>query len=451
MSRSVPWRTNCPQAVKDIFDRLPSCHLLLVRRIGPTSFILSGREGREKFRTSIGDPHECSCGDGQELCLHILFILCKVFFLPRENPLVWQRSLVAAEIDELLRAEKRVRNVQNQTGATGTVVPKQVEQGDVCPICFEDLCNDSPLCYCQASCGRHLHAYCFKQYKRHNFGAFLRCPYCRSLWINDPNNTSKKCCGCKRYAGGEQYICLFCQDYFLCAECFHCSDTHSNHPFSLLGARDVVERHDGRRPSRVQPIQEAPTQIPAEVLPLMYREINPNDYEALIQLDERNIRRVLTLQEFMTLKRGGWNSSFETDTCIICLESFDSNSSCVWLLCGHFFHTSCARRWLTEHSAVCPVDHSSVIVSDIEDHVAQTSSSNLPVLRSYNRRRQGNRQEPAVNSVVSRRTVRTISRRIERPRAASTVSLPPIELQVLSLGHLQRREGNSVRFCYGGA
>ncbi|ESS64437.1 hypothetical protein TcG_07064 [Trypanosoma cruzi] len=183
----------------------------------------------------------------------------------------------------------------------------------------------------------------------------------------------------------------------------------------------------------------------------MYREINPNDYEALLQLDERNIRRVLTLQEFMTLKRGGWNSSLETDTCIICLESFDSNSSCVWLLCGHFFHTSCARRWLTEHSAVCPVDHSSVIVSDIEDHVAQRSSSNLPVLRSYNRRRQGNRQEPAVNSAVSRRTVRTISRRIERPRAASTVSLPPIELQVLSLGHLQRREGNSVRFCYGGA
>ncbi|RNF04348.1 hypothetical protein TraAM80_05243 [Trypanosoma rangeli] len=181
----------------------------------------------------------------------------------------------------------------------------------------------------------------------------------------------------------------------------------------------------------------------------MYREINPNDYETLLQLDDRSNRRVLTTEQFVSLRRGNWNDAFEYDTCHICLESFDSNSTCVWLLCGHFFHVSCAQSWLTEHSAVCPLDHIPVIVSASGNHVVEQSLPNLPAVRSLNRRVERDRRETAVSSAVLRRSVRTVPRRIERSIPPSTTSLPLLELQILPLGHLRPREQNWIRFRYG--
>ncbi|KAH9584229.1 hypothetical protein LSM04_004776 [Trypanosoma melophagium] len=322
MSRSVPWRTNCPQIVKDILEQLPSSQLLLVKRIGPTSFLLSGRDGRHKYKTSIGDPHYCSCGVGSELCVHILFVLCKVFFLPKENPFVWQRSLVAAEIDELLRAETKVKNKQKRVEGAGPALPRQVEEGDVCPICFEELDNNTPLTYCQGDAEN---------------------TFMCVLWVNDPGAVSKRCSGCKKYANGQCYTCLFCQEYLLCGNCFHCTDAHSNHPFSLLGTTEVSERVSRQAVLSVPLVPEPTPRVSADVIPLMYRELDPNDYEILLQLDENNNRRVLTLEQFMSLRREKWNSSLGVETCNICLDLFDVSSSCVWLPCGHFF-TSLARN-----------------------------------------------------------------------------------------------------------
>ncbi|KAH9584185.1 zinc finger protein [Trypanosoma melophagium] len=460
MSRSVPWRTNCPQIVKDILEQLPSSQLLLVKRIGPTSFLLSGRDGRHKYKTSIGDPHYCSCGVGSELCVHILFVLCKVFFLPKENPFVWQRSLVAAEIDELLRAETKVKNKQKRVEGAGPALPRQVEEGDVCPICFEELDNNTPLTYCQGGCGKHLHVRCFKLYRRHNSAVSLRCPYCRVLWVNDPGAVSKRCSGCKKYANGQCYTCLFCQEYLLCGNCFHCTDAHSNHPFSLLGTTEVSERVSRQAVLSVPLVPEPTPRVSADVIPLMYRELDPNDYEILLQLDENNNRRVLTLEQFMSLRREKWNSSLGVETCNICLDLFDVSSSCVWLPCGHFFHVSCAQRWVTEHSAVCPIDHQPVMVFSGESTLTEVSLPALPNVsndqndRNHHRRRpvQRLRQEIPVVSNSSRRMVRPTRQRIERRRVvdAGTVSLPRLELQVVPLGVVPRRDQNAERFRYGG-
>ncbi|KAH9584224.1 hypothetical protein LSM04_004581 [Trypanosoma melophagium] len=74
--------------------------------------------------------------------------------------------------------------------------------------------------------------------------------------------------------------------------------------------------------------------------------------------------------------------------------------------------------------------------------------------RNHHRRRpvQRLRQEIPVVSNSSRRMVRPTRQRIERRRVvdAGTVSLPRLELQVVPLGVVPRRDQNAERFRYGG-
>ncbi|AAZ11405.1 Ring finger domain containing protein, putative [Trypanosoma equiperdum] len=457
MSRSVPWRNTCPEAVTDILNQLPSCQLLLVKRVGPTSFLLSKRDGLVKYRTSIGDPHSCSCDASREQCIHVVFVLCKVFFLPRENPLVWQRSLVAAEIDEILRSENRLRNAWKNVDDTrrDVAVPRPIEEGDVCPICFEEFGNDTSLDYCGGGCGKYIHTRCFKQYKRHNLVGPLRCPYCRSLWTNTVGATSKRCSGCKKYANGSCYKCLFCQEYFLCSDCFHRRETHSHHPFSLVGTREVAERHEGNS-ALPMPVSSEPTvSIPEELHPLMYREIDPEDYETLLRLDDQNSKRKLTAEEFSVLHSECWSSGLLTDECNICLDTFDVTSGCVWLPCGHFFHTSCAQRWLTEHVAECPIDHIPVVVdrADVQSLTVNSSSSAAvaPHILRPSRPRARVLPRRRLNVPYSSATVGVeppARRNAERQRG-SDVSLPFLELQAVSLGVGRRRGRYNEQFFYG--
>ncbi|KAG8344162.1 hypothetical protein TRVL_05013 [Trypanosoma vivax] len=456
MSRSVPWRTVCPPGIKGIFEQLPSCQLLLVKRTGPTSFLLSRRNGRAKFKTSIGDPHSCSCTASDELCVHVIFVLCRVFFLPQENPLVWQRALVEAEIDELLKAESRLKNTWRQTQVV-SVAARPVEQGDVCPICFEELGTDTQLDFCLGGCGKHIHSHCFKQYRHHNAVGPLRCPYCRIIWQGTASSTSKKCSGCQKYAVGECYRCLFCQDYFLCAHCFHRSSAHSNHPFSLMGTREVAERRNERSVSSTQTGNETLSRVPQDVLPLMYREINPNDYELLLRLDEDNHTRKLTPNEFLSLQKKIWTTELGAETCNICLDAFDATSCCVILDCGHFFHSSCAKTWLTEHAAKCPLDHIPVVVQNSKAGEGRSGTGILPPLITEGiRRSDDNRRVPrrlrhttAHHSTYHRQETSHLRQRIEGVRATSAAILPDLELHAVALGFAQRPRRSMDRFLYG--
>nr|CCC90570.1 conserved hypothetical protein [Trypanosoma congolense IL3000] len=456
MSRSFPWRSSCPSAVVDLLGQLPSCELLLVRRIGPTCFLLSKRDGIGKYRTSVGDPHSCSCS-ANDLCIHVIFVLCKVFFLPKENPLIWQRSLVAAEVEEILRSENQLKSTWRNAEDTpqDIVVPKPIEEGDVCPICFDELIGNAQLDYCQGGCGKYIHTRCFRHYMRHNSAGPLRCPYCRVLWTHNAKPHSKSCKACKKCICGPSYRCLFCPEYFLCTTCFHRGDAHSGHPFSLLGGREIAERTRTEATSLPTVDSQQPARVPDNLRPLMYREIEPDDYEALLQLDDQNNKRKLSIEEFATLHRENWSAGLLTDECNICLDSFDVTSSCVWLTCGHYFHVSCAQKWLTEHTAECPIDHVPVIVTR-SSPLSETNSPfiafnevNVNRARRFNHRLLQRRRINLPNTSVDPRNVARASRRTVGSVNDNNVSVSALELHAVPLGIGPRRLRNNDQFFYG--
>lgn len=55
------------------------------------------RNNDRKFKVYIGTLQSCSCGDA-EICIHILFVMLKVLRVPREMPILWQKSLIDSEV-----------------------------------------------------------------------------------------------------------------------------------------------------------------------------------------------------------------------------------------------------------------------------------------------------------------------------------------------------------------
>jgi hypothetical protein len=55
-------------------------------------------------KVQIGSRQSCSCShpiDEKGVCIHILFVMVKVLRISPENPVVWQKSLNDAEIEQV--------------------------------------------------------------------------------------------------------------------------------------------------------------------------------------------------------------------------------------------------------------------------------------------------------------------------------------------------------------
>ena len=178
--RLAPWRPKPGARATDILARArerdarldPNDHdiepdFMLMKRKGPTSFVVHERGRHLPFTLSLGAAQTCSCGGGlnpkpltkhpvesrlvaearrlagaathgdasdrfrspnstnsEEVCAHILFVMTKVLRVPRSNPIVWQVSLVDRELDEALRCERggggRQRNTLRDANREGT-------------------------------------------------------------------------------------------------------------------------------------------------------------------------------------------------------------------------------------------------------------------------------------------------------------------------------------------
>ncbi len=128
MARAQPFRAVPPPLVSKRLQEAAESRLCLVQELGPTCFLVRpmNREATTgsdldadpgaasaaapvssapapiaTYKISVGEHQRCTCGD-RELCVHILFVMLKVFRLAADDPLVWQRSLVDAEISKLL-------------------------------------------------------------------------------------------------------------------------------------------------------------------------------------------------------------------------------------------------------------------------------------------------------------------------------------------------------------
>lgn len=185
-----------------------------------------------KFKVLIGSMQRCSCGE-RDLCLHILFVMLKIFRIAPEDPRVWQLSLTDAEVEGAIkarfalqearrRAARRRRrrgespgaavastgSMHDEFGAVGAAeadggaepapkrhsgedraaaVPQRaLAEGELCPICQDDMTVDEVLAFCK-SCGNNVHNRCMRVWAEHrvSMAESVTCPLCREDWGPD--------------------------------------------------------------------------------------------------------------------------------------------------------------------------------------------------------------------------------------------------------------------------
>ncbi|CAG9461500.1 unnamed protein product [Pedinophyceae sp. YPF-701] len=311
--RMAPWRSKPPAIVSQLIAQLSARTMFLVQRAGPTAFVVADADAPpdphtrqpRKFRVSVGAAMTCSCsppvsgaGPSPELCFHTLFVLTKVLRVPRSNPLVWQRSLMDRELDEVLRCSEALQRpagapnavlVRSQSGVTdasvppGQVAPREVAEGEVCAICYEDMSTASlaSLVHCRFSCGRRVHGRCMRVWVDHQRSTGKEetsCPLCRQKWgefdwtpprferqpregraRDEAVHYGVAChgtsCGRDTHITGPRYRCCVCNSYDLCRECFR-TGTHMQHPFMVIDKPGNAEQP---AEERVAPSPGSPT------------------------------------------------------------------------------------------------------------------------------------------------------------------------------------------------
>eukprot|EP00927_Polykrikos_kofoidii_P072506 TRINITY_DN68614_c0_g1_i1.p1 TRINITY_DN68614_c0_g1~~TRINITY_DN68614_c0_g1_i1.p1 ORF type:complete len:508 (+),score=60.85 TRINITY_DN68614_c0_g1_i1:150-1526(+) len=113
-----------------------------------------------------------------------------------------------------------------------------------------------------------------------------------------------------------------------------------------LGPRDNTGYHDVLLPCGL---------LQDEVIELMYRDLNPEDFDVLTKLDERLAPRNTAQRNFVErLPRVPVRNCGSTE-CGVCLADFDSNGHALQLPCMHSFHHACISKWLTQCKNTCPL------------------------------------------------------------------------------------------------
>lgn len=100
----------------------------------------------------------------------------------------------------------------------------------------------------------------------------------------------------------------------------------------------------------------------------MFREITPEDYELLLQLDEglpcrRGAEQTASLARRIDELPTAGAPSLAGEVCMVCLVAFDSSDKVVELPCGHRYHRSCIAKWLLESRATCPLCGTQVLAT----------------------------------------------------------------------------------------
>jgi E3 ubiquitin-protein ligase ZSWIM2 len=128
--------------------------------------------------------------------------MTKMFKVSKESDLIFQRGLVEREISELMRSRKKKVNFNNIGNAEstnsmvteddivvlepGTVSRRPISEGDVCPICLDNIqdANSLSLTYCKFSCGNNVHFKCMNILIEHQSKSMgletIKCPLCRN-------------------------------------------------------------------------------------------------------------------------------------------------------------------------------------------------------------------------------------------------------------------------------
>jgi hypothetical protein len=96
------------------------------------------------------------------------------------------------------------------------------------------------------------------------------------------------------------------------------------------------------------------------LLDLQDRDVTPEDYERLLQLDEFVATKGLPAERVASLRTDTVSEVHVDDTCGVCMENYVVGETRKILPCGHDFHEGCINTWLTYNSTKCPLDNKEV-------------------------------------------------------------------------------------------
>jgi hypothetical protein len=87
------------------------------------------------------------------------------------------------------------------------------------------------------------------------------------------------------------------------------------------------------------------------------RDFNETDYEELLKLDEKNIKKIIPENEIRKYKKIKFikNEKNEEDKCIICQFEYEKDETLIELPCKHNFHKSCIKNYLKNYNNKCPI------------------------------------------------------------------------------------------------
>lgn len=202
-----------PNEVKRKVEKAMRARLYLLQQTGPNSFLIGGDSPDHKFRVMIG-PQSCTCT--RPHCVHLLFVMLRVFKLKENDPLLWTPKLKNFEVEKLLskfhaRVKSRLQkdmNAQKTSRAKGHRstppstpgtsglggLPQARDEEEVCPICLLEMVEGESLTSCQDGCHNRLHQHCMEiwaaECKRQHEALF--CPLCRKIWSSPANIRSPK-------------------------------------------------------------------------------------------------------------------------------------------------------------------------------------------------------------------------------------------------------------------
>jgi hypothetical protein len=94
---------------------------------------------------------------------------------------------------------------------------------------------------------------------------------------------------------------------------------------------------------------------PSQVSSLLHRDITPEDYDMLLQLDEGVRKRPAAKKHLVENLPSACKKDFSGQSCVICWETFTASDNVISLECTHVFHRDCISKWLLEHNSTCPL------------------------------------------------------------------------------------------------
>uniref|UniRef100_A0A8C3PIQ2 Mitogen-activated protein kinase kinase kinase 1 n=1 Tax=Calidris pygmaea TaxID=425635 RepID=A0A8C3PIQ2_9CHAR len=171
-----------PEETNRRVNKVMRARLYLLQQIGPNSFLIGGDSPDNKYRVFIG-PQTCSCGRGT-FCIHLLFVMLRVFQLEPSDPMLWRKTLKNFEVESLFQKyhsrrssrikapsrntiQKFVSRMSNShtlssssTSTSSSENSMKDEEEQMCPICLLGMLDEESLTVCEDGCRNKLHHHC---------------------------------------------------------------------------------------------------------------------------------------------------------------------------------------------------------------------------------------------------------------------------------------------------